>query len=84
MAAPMSQLPDSNDPGDWLRAVAELEDEIRRAVEWAISVELDGEAATIGRALDEAMGIPSPIFLELGDGRVLEGTIQDHQKETDE
>lgn len=63
---------DELDPRRVLAEVDELEDFLERAHLWHASVEIDGEAATVRRALDVALGEGPPVFLEVAPGVVLE------------
>lgn len=66
--------PDTNDPRAWLAAIDRLEGEIEEAAAWHASCEIDGHAATVRRALDRVLGDGPPLFVEVGDGQVLEVT----------
>lgn len=70
---------ESHDPGEWLEAIAELEVEIFAALAWHASIEIDGEAATVRRALDVALGEGAPEFVEVAPGQVVE--LNTHQQE---
>ena len=65
-------IPDSEDPREWLRVIGDLQAEHERALLWHAEAELDGEAAAIRRACEAALGRRAPMFVEVGDGQVLE------------
>lgn len=68
------ELPEDGDPAKWLRAIDETERERHRLLEDHAARELDGEAATLRRSLDEALGHRAPLLIEVGPGQVLELT----------
>lgn len=65
-------LPDDFTPAEALAAIDDLDALLERGHLWHASVELDGEAATIRRAIDAALGRHEPTFVEIGPGQVLE------------
>lgn len=74
-------LPDDFTPRDALEELDELEARLERAHLWHASREIDGEAATIRRACDVALGEGPPVLLELGPGEVLELDPNHHQED---
>jgi len=65
-------MTDDPTPREVLAEVASIRQELDAFALWCASIELDGEAATVRRALDVALGEGPPIFLEVGPGQVLE------------
>lgn len=59
-------------PAEVLAELDALEAAVAESVLWHASKELDGEAATIRRAIDVALGEGPPTFLEVAPGVVLE------------
>lgn len=63
---------DGPDPREVLAELDDLEAAVDEVTLWHASIELDGEAATIRRAIETALGDGPPVYVELGAGHVLE------------
>jgi hypothetical protein len=63
--------PESDDPIVWRHLVDQVDGELEAMLAWHASCELDGEAVTVRRAIDEVLGEGPPLLIEVGAGQVL-------------